>query len=63
MRLILACASASAARVRLQTAQQPIGPSDTLIAGVALARGLTLVTNNVGEFGRVMGLNVVEWRR
>lgn len=54
--------AASAARVRLQTAAQPIGPSDTLIAGVALARGLTVVTNNTAEFGRVLGLNVVDWR-
>ena len=34
----------------------PIGPMDTLIAGHALATGKTLVTNNVKEFERVVGL-------
>jgi tRNA(fMet)-specific endonuclease VapC len=40
----------------------PIGPYDTLIAGQALARGLVLVTHNVGEFGRVPGLRVEDWQ-
>ncbi|MEA3010182.1 MAG: tRNA(fMet)-specific endonuclease VapC [Sphingomonadales bacterium] len=39
----------------------PIGPNDILIAGQALARGLTVVTRNVGEFRRVDGLAVEEW--
>lgn len=39
----------------------PIGPYDTLIAGQALARGLTLVTRNTREFGRVEGLRVEDW--
>ena len=30
--------------------------------GVSLARGLTVVTNNLDEFRRVLRLNVVEWR-
>ena len=38
-----------------------IGPYDVLIAGQALARGLTLVTHNVREFGRVEGLRVEDW--
>jgi tRNA(fMet)-specific endonuclease VapC len=32
-----------------------------LIAAHALAVGLTLVTNNVGEFSRVPGLAVENW--
>jgi tRNA(fMet)-specific endonuclease VapC len=40
-----------------------IGPYDVLIAGQAKARGLTIVTNNVGEFGRVKGLRVEDWTR
>jgi len=32
-----------------------------LIAGQALARGLTLVTHNVREFARVDGLTVEDW--
>ncbi|MBB3810081.1 type II toxin-antitoxin system VapC family toxin [Pseudochelatococcus contaminans] len=39
----------------------PIGPYDVLIAGQAKARGLTLVTNNMGEFTRVADLRVEDW--
>jgi tRNA(fMet)-specific endonuclease VapC len=38
-----------------------IGPYDVLIAGQALARGLTLVTRNLREFQRVDGLAVEDW--
>lgn len=34
---------------------------DTLIAAQALARKLTLVTNNVREFRRVKGLDLENW--
>ncbi len=47
-----------AALERLGTA---IGPLDTLIAAHALSLGLTLVTNNVGEFNRVSGLMIEDW--
>jgi tRNA(fMet)-specific endonuclease VapC len=39
----------------------PIGPLDMLIAAHALRLGLPVVTNNVGEFSRVTGLNVEDW--
>jgi tRNA(fMet)-specific endonuclease VapC len=39
----------------------PIGHNDILIAGQARARGLTVVTANVGEFRRVEGLAVEDW--
>lgn len=39
----------------------PIGPYDVLIAGQALARGLTLVTANTREFSRVQGLKLADW--
>jgi tRNA(fMet)-specific endonuclease VapC len=48
-------------RAELERRKQPIGPYDTLIAGQALARGLTLVTGNVREFERVDGLKWVDW--
>ena len=38
-----------------------IGAHDLFIAAHALTLGLTLVTNNVGEFGRVAGLAVENW--
>jgi tRNA(fMet)-specific endonuclease VapC len=41
----------------------PIGPYDVLIAGQALARGMTLVTANTREFSRVEGLKLVDWTR
>jgi tRNA(fMet)-specific endonuclease VapC len=34
----------------------PIGPNDLLIAAIALASGLTLITHNTAEFSRVVGL-------
>ena len=39
----------------------PIGPNDMLIAAHALAKGLTVITANVGEFSRVPGLGVENW--
>ena len=38
-----------------------IGPLDLLIAGHALSLGLTLITGNVREFGRVRGLAIEDW--
>lgn len=48
-------------RAALAAKGTPIGPYDVLIAGQAKARGLTLVTNNVGEFSRVENLRVEDW--
>ena len=39
------------------------GRIDVLIAGQAKARGLTLVTSNLGEFQRVDGLRIEDWTR
>ncbi|HEX8642375.1 MAG TPA: type II toxin-antitoxin system VapC family toxin [Allosphingosinicella sp.] len=49
-------------RADLRRKGTPIGPYDLLIAGQALARGLVVVTRNVGEFARVAGLAVEDWR-
>lgn len=48
-------------RADLERAGKPIGPNDLLIAAIALARGLTLVTHNTGEFQRVAGLTIEDW--
>ena len=53
--------AAGEVRATLTTAGAGIGPYDVLIAGQALARGVTLVTHNVREFGRVEGLKVEDW--
>ncbi len=49
-------------RAALAAVGMPIGPYDVLIAGQARARGLVLVTHNVGEFARVSGLQVEDWQ-
>ena len=57
-----AAASYGRVRDRLEVSGTPIGPNDMLIAAHALSRGLTVVTDNVAEFGRVKGLRVESWR-
>lgn len=42
----------------LLKAGQPVGVNDLHIAAHARSEGLTLVTNNLGEFARVPGLLV-----
>ncbi|MDE2691374.1 MAG: type II toxin-antitoxin system VapC family toxin [Acidobacteriota bacterium] len=49
-------------RSELEGSGRPIGFNDLLIAAHARALGLTLVTNNVGEFRRVSGLSVEDWQ-
>lgn len=48
-------------RASLARRGTPIGPYDVLIAGQALARGMTLVTANTREFSRVDGLKLADW--
>jgi tRNA(fMet)-specific endonuclease VapC len=48
-------------RAALQADGTPIGPNDLLIASIALAQDLTLVTHNLSEFGRVQGLRIEDW--
>jgi tRNA(fMet)-specific endonuclease VapC len=48
-------------RAHLAAAGTPIGPNDLMIAAIALAHNLTLVTHNSGEFGRVPGLLIEDW--
>jgi tRNA(fMet)-specific endonuclease VapC len=57
-------AAAHYARIRadLATKGTPIGPNDLLIAAIALANHLTLVTHNTGEFSRVVGLAIDDWQ-
>ena len=58
-------AAKRAAKVRheLEKTGNVIGPFDVLIAGHALATGMVLVTNNMGEFSRVDGLTLEDWQR
>jgi tRNA(fMet)-specific endonuclease VapC len=56
-------AAVSYGRVRGQLEQQgkPIGPLDMMIAAIALANQVTLVTSNTREFGRVPDLQLEDW--
>ena len=48
-------------RADLERRGLPIGPYDCLIAAQARRRGATLVTANVREFARELGLLVADW--
>mgnify|MGYP005839120289 FL=1 len=48
-------------RAELENTGTPIGPYDTLIAGIALSSNTTLVTHNTKEFSRVEGLSLEDW--
>jgi tRNA(fMet)-specific endonuclease VapC len=49
-------------RAHLAVLGTPIGPNDQMIAAIALANNLTLVTNNTAEFSRVPGLAIEDWQ-
>ena len=48
-------------RADLEKKGTPIGPLDMMIAGHAKSLGYTVVTNNVGEFKQVEGLQYENW--
>ena len=48
-------------RAQLEKEGMPIGPYDLLIAGLARSREMTLVTNNIKEFERVVSLHLENW--
>ena len=48
-------------RATLEKQGTPIGSLDTLIAAQALSLKVTLVTNNIKEFGRVPNLKLENW--
>lgn len=52
---------AAKVRAHLELKGTPIGPVGTMIAGIALANNLTVVTRNTREFERVAGLRVENW--
>ena len=54
--------AAAAVRAALSKRGTPIGPYDVMIGGTALRHGLTLVTSTSGEFQRISGLIVEDWR-
>jgi tRNA(fMet)-specific endonuclease VapC len=51
----------NAAEAHLAKLSAPIGPIDTMIAGIAIANQFTLVTRNQREFSRVPDLLLADW--
>jgi tRNA(fMet)-specific endonuclease VapC len=49
-------------RAHLAALGTPIGPNDLMIAAIALANQMTLVTHNTTEFSRVPGLTLEDWQ-
>jgi tRNA(fMet)-specific endonuclease VapC len=48
-------------RADLSAKGQLIGANDLIIAAIALANNLTLITHNTDEFSRVDGLRLEDW--
>lgn len=48
-------------RADLSVQGQLIGPNDLMIAAIARANNLTLITHNIDEFRRVAGLKLEDW--
>jgi tRNA(fMet)-specific endonuclease VapC len=57
-----AAREAASIRADLESRGTTIGPYDLLLAGQALAAGLTLVTHNTPEFSRVARLALEDWQ-
>jgi tRNA(fMet)-specific endonuclease VapC len=49
-------------RASLEASGASIGPNDLMIAAIAVANRLVLVTHNMAEFGRVLGLQAEDWQ-
>ncbi len=52
---------AAAIYATLKSTGQPIGHTDCLIAGIALASNMRLATNNNTHFSRIEELEIVDW--
>jgi tRNA(fMet)-specific endonuclease VapC len=50
------------AQFRYAARHQPIGDRDLVIASVAAAHDMTLVTSNTREFSRLPGLKLDDWK-
>lgn len=48
-------------RAELELKGKPIGPNDLLIAAIASANAVMLVTHNVDEFSRISNLLIEDW--
>jgi tRNA(fMet)-specific endonuclease VapC len=49
-------------RGELEKQGKLIGPNDLLIASIAIAHNVTLVTHNISEFSRISNLKIEDWQ-
>lgn len=49
-------------RSELEKQGKLIGPNDLLIASIAIAHNVTLVTHNISEFSRISNLKIEDWQ-
>ncbi|WP_459558443.1 type II toxin-antitoxin system VapC family toxin [Lacunimicrobium album] len=49
-------------RAHLAALGTPIGPNDLMIASIALANNLTLITPNTAKFSRIPALQLEDWQ-
>jgi tRNA(fMet)-specific endonuclease VapC len=61
MKVVPFDASAGATFDRLRALRLRVGTLDLRIASIALSRGLTVLTRNSADFGRVPGLAIEDW--
>ncbi len=50
-------------QAELRKKGKEIGHTDTLIAGIAIASNLELITNNTEHFKRIKGLKIANWSK
>jgi tRNA(fMet)-specific endonuclease VapC len=55
--------TAAVIQADLRKKGKEIGHTDTLIAGIAIANGLELITNNTEHFKRIKGLQIANWTK
>ena len=49
-------------RTELEKRGNLVGPNDLLIASIALANDVTLITHNTSEFSRILNLKIEDWQ-
>ena len=54
---------ASSIHANLRKKGTEIGHTDTLIAGIAMANEMQLITNNTDHFKRIIGLTIDNWTK
>lgn len=54
---------AASIQADLRKKGEEIGHTDTLIAGIAMANEMQLITNNTDHFKRIKGLEIDNWTK